>query len=91
ATAARCSGCLAARPGGAVTRLVLSQDRAFLVSASSDSTCKVWDLRGMGHTVNAQSRATHSRQGGRILDLCMVDSHSVASASSDGTVHVRIE
>lgn len=44
----------------------------------------------MDHTVSAQSRATYSRQGGRLLDLCMVDnSHSVASASSDGTVHVR--
>ena len=44
----------------------------------------------MDHTVSPQSRATYSRQGGRLLDLCMVDnSHSVASASSDGTVHVR--
>lgn len=43
----------------------------------------------MDHTVSPQSRATYSRQGGRLLDLCMVDnSHSVASASSDGTVHV---
>lgn len=51
---------------------------------------KVWELRGMDHTVCPQSRATYSRQGGRLLDLCMVDnSHSVASASSDGTVHVR--
>ncbi|CAM9305018.1 unnamed protein product, partial [Hapterophycus canaliculatus] len=79
--------------GGAVNRLALSQDQAFFVSASSDSTCKVWELRGMDHTVSAQSRATYSRQGGRLLDLCMVDnSHSVASASSDGTVHVwRVE
>ena len=44
----------------------------------------------MEHTVNPQSRATYARQSGRLLDLCMVDnSHSVASASSDGTVHVR--
>lgn len=51
---------------------------------------QVWELRGMDHTVSPQSRATYSRQGGRLLDLCMVDnSHSVASASSDGTVHVR--
>eukprot|EP00903_Cladosiphon_okamuranus_P008555 g8210.t1 len=78
---------------GAVNRLALSQDQAFFVSASSDSTCKVWELRGMDHTVSPQSRATYSRQGGRLLDLCMVDnSHSVASASSDGTVHVwRVE
>ncbi|CAM9232680.1 unnamed protein product [Pylaiella littoralis] len=78
---------------GAVNRLALSQDQAFFVSASSDTTCKVWELRGMDHTVSPQSRATYSRQGGRLLDLCMVDnSHSVASASSDGTVHVwRVE
>lgn len=44
----------------------------------------------MEHTVSPQSRATYSRQGGKLLDLCIVDnSHSVASASSDGTVHVR--
>lgn len=51
---------------------------------------QVWELRGMDHTVSPQSRATYSSQTGRLLDLCMVDnSHSVASASSDGTVHVR--
>lgn len=32
--------------GGAVNRLALSQDQAFFVSASSDSTCKVMEGRG---------------------------------------------
>lgn len=51
---------------------------------------QVWELRGMDHTISPQSRATYSQQSGMLLDACMVDnSHSVASASSDGTVHVR--
>ncbi|CAN0593049.1 unnamed protein product, partial [Laminaria digitata] len=63
--------------------------RDFIFLLFSRSSGQVWELRGMDHTVSPLSRATYSRQGGRLLDLCMVDnSHSVASASSDGTVHV---
>ncbi|CAN0407132.1 unnamed protein product, partial [Discosporangium mesarthrocarpum] len=77
----------------AVNRLALSQDQSFFVSASSDGTCKVWELRGMDHNVSPQARVSYTQQGGRVLDACMVDnSHSVASASSNGTIHVwRVE
>ncbi|CAM9936869.1 unnamed protein product, partial [Hapterophycus canaliculatus] len=71
---------------GALNRLALSQDQAFLVWASSDSTCKAWELGGMDHTVNTQSCATY--KAGLSGILCMkANPLSVASASSDGTVH----
>ena len=84
----------------AVVRLALSQDQSFFVSASHDGTCRVFELRQVeespgdlrssviyaGHS-NAQSR----QQGSpiRINDVAMIEnSHSVASAASDGSVHV---
>jgi len=78
----------------AVNRLAVSQDCTFFVSASDDGTSKIWELRGIDQNICPKSALTYTRQqGGRILDVTMCDnSHSVASASSDGTVHVwRVE
>ncbi|CAN0001344.1 unnamed protein product, partial [Phaeothamnion confervicola] len=73
----------------AVNRLAVASDQSFFVSASADGTCRVWELRGLDHNVAPASRVTYAQQGGRIVDACMCEgSHSVASASSDGTVHV---
>ncbi|GAB5036799.1 vps15 protein kinase, partial [Nannochloropsis oceanica] len=65
------------------------QDYTFFASASDDGHIKIWDLRGLESNVSPRSALTYSRQGGRILDVTMVDNtHSIASASSNGTVHV---
>ena len=83
----------------AVCRLAVSQDQSFFVSASHDGTSRVWELRQLEDAVDLQSSLTYSghfNQSGhpvRVNDVCIVEnSHSVASASSNGSVHVwRIE
>lgn len=72
-----------------VNRMAVAQDYTFFASASDDGHIKIWDLRGLESNVSPRSALTYSRQGGRILDVTMVDNtHSIASASSNGTVHV---
>lgn len=81
---------------GPVTRLALSQDQAFFVSASSDGTAKVFELSQMkesggdlrscltynGHNKNSSSNV-------RVNDLSILENtHSVASVGSDGGLHV---
>lgn len=83
---------------GPVTRLAVSADQAFFVSASSDGTSRVFeigqtkesggDLRSCltydGHTSENKSSCYL-----RINDVSILEnSHSVASAASDGSLHV---
>ena len=74
----------------AVNKLSVSQDSFFLTSASDDGTCKIWDCRKLEKDISFKSRLTYSRQGGRILWCASLlhSKQSVASASSDGSVHV---
>ncbi|KAG2522115.1 hypothetical protein JM16_005980 [Phytophthora kernoviae] len=78
-----------AEHSGAVTRVNAAQDYSFLASASNDGTVKIWSVRSLQHSVNQGSRCTYDGQGGVITDMkVLTNSHSVASASSNGTVHV---
>ena len=74
----------------AVNKLRVSDDNLFLISASDDGTCKIWDCRKLEKDISFKSRLTYSYQGGRILSCAsMIHSkQSVASASSDGSVHL---
>jgi phosphoinositide-3-kinase regulatory subunit 4 len=74
----------------AVNKLSVSHDNFFLTSASDDGTCKIWDCKRLEKDISFKSRLTYSRQGGRILS-CISMMHtrqSVASASSNGSVHM---
>lgn len=81
---------------GPVTRLGISQDQSFFVSASHDGTCKVFETRQMQEnsgemksccTYDGNSEKTHIFS--RVNDLTMIEnSHSIASAHSNGSVHV---
>ncbi|DBA05165.1 TPA: hypothetical protein N0F65_005015 [Lagenidium giganteum] len=74
---------------GAVGRIGSAQDYSFLASASNDGTVKLWSVRSLQHSVNQGSRCTYDAQGGVLTDMVVLDNcHSVASASSNGTVHV---
>jgi phosphoinositide-3-kinase, regulatory subunit 4 len=82
---------------GAVPRLAVSQDQHFFVSCSFDSTCKVWELgkiansNGVLESSNTYSGHLDSESGlpVRVNDIVILEgSHSVASASSDGRVHI---
>lgn len=74
---------------GAVNRIGAAQDFSFLASASNDGTVKLWSIRSMQHSINQGSRCTYDGQGGVLTDMIVLDnSHSVAAASSNGSVHV---
>ena len=73
-----------------VQRLAVAQDQSFFVSASHDGTSKVWELRNIEQAVDLKSVVTYNGQrSNRINDVCLIEnSHSVATASSEGSVHV---
>ena len=83
---------------GAVTKLAVSHDQGFFVSASLDGTSRVFelgqikesggDLRSCltyyGHNIESDTSSYV-----RINDVAVLEnSHSVASAASDGSLHV---
>jgi phosphoinositide-3-kinase regulatory subunit 4 len=81
------------------TRLAVSADQSFFVSASHDGSCRVWELKQLRDSNGMlESSAVYSRQPigepsvtsmPRINDVTIVEnSHSVASGGSDGSVHV---
>ena len=84
----------------AIVRLALSQDQSFFVTASHDGTCRVFELGQVEESVGdlrscvvyaGHSSAENQQQGSpvRINDITMVENgHSVASAASNGSVHV---
>ena len=79
-------------------RLAVSQDQSFFVSASADGTAKVWATRGLDRAAAHRSVATydaHRREcsAASVSDACCIDNaRSVATASSQGDVHVwRVE
>lgn len=78
---------------GPVTAIVVSPDYAFFVSGSEDGTVKVWDTARLEKNVTSRSRSTYSGQHGKISSLVMLHaSHCLASAATDGSVHVlRVE
>ncbi|KDO29848.1 hypothetical protein SPRG_04931 [Saprolegnia parasitica CBS 223.65] len=78
---------------GPVHRLGVAQDSSFLASASSDGTVKLWSVRSLAHSINQGSRGTYDAQGGVLTDMVVCEnSHSLATSSSNGSVHVvRVE
>ncbi|GMH95852.1 hypothetical protein TrST_g6288 [Triparma strigata] len=73
-----------------VPRLSVAPDQSFFVSASHDGTSKVWEMRNLEAAVDLKSVVTyHGQNGGRVNDVTLLEnSHSVATAGSDGSVHV---
>jgi len=71
----------------AVNKLAVSRDNIFMVSCSDDGTVKIWDAKKL-KSISAHSRLTYQQEG-RLLDITICDcSHSFASVSSSGTIHV---
>lgn len=81
---------------GPISRLGISQDQSFFVSGSHDGTCKVFETRQMQENAGElKSCCTYdgnfekSLSFSRVNDLTVVEnSHSIASAHSNGSVHV---
>ena len=74
-----------------VNQIAISRDHSnpFFVTASNDGTVKVWDLKHIEDDLSFRSCATYAAQKGEILSVTACeDRHSIASASSQGTIHV---
>ena len=74
-----------------VNQIAINRDHSnpFFVTASNDGTVKVWDLKHIEDDLSFRSCATYAAQKGEILSVTACeDRHSIASASSHGTIHV---
>ena len=72
----------------AVNRLAVCPDNSFFCSASSDCMVKIWQLKGIDKMALPRSKFTY-RHASPVLDICAIEnSHSMASAAQDGTIHV---
>ncbi|KAK9863176.1 hypothetical protein WJX84_011949 [Apatococcus fuscideae] len=76
-----------------VTELAVAAHRTFFASASLDETVKIWDCRRLEQDVAFASRLTYTAQGGHILTCTACEEgQSIASGSSNGSIHVwRVE
>lgn len=72
----------------AVNDIAVSTDYSFFVSASDDSTVKVWDSKKLEKDISFRSRLTYSLEGSRALCVTMLQgSTQVIVGASDGTIH----
>mmetsp|Transcript_40990 Transcript_40990/g.65928 ORF Transcript_40990/g.65928 Transcript_40990/m.65928 type:complete len:1696 (+) Transcript_40990:140-5227(+) len=73
----------------AVNRICTSQDSLFFATGSDDGTVKLWLTAGLEDGYGIRCKLTYASQGGCITDLCMIENtHSIASVSTTGSVHV---
>ncbi|KNC97679.1 VPS15 protein kinase [Spizellomyces punctatus DAOM BR117] len=73
--------------------LRISADNTFFVTCSDDKTVKVWDTARLEKNVTNRARLTYTGHEGKVKALTFCENtHSVASASEDGAIHVcRVE
>ncbi|GMI92723.1 vacuolar protein sorting 15, Arabidopsis thaliana vacuolar protein sorting 15 [Hibiscus trionum] len=73
----------------AVNDIAVSNDHSFFVSASDDSTVKVWDSRKLEKDISFRSRLTYHLEGSRALCTAMLrNSAQVVVGACDGTIHM---
>ncbi|XP_031387749.1 serine/threonine-protein kinase VPS15 [Punica granatum] len=73
----------------AVNDIAVSSDHSFFVSASDDSTVKVWDSRKLEKDISFRSRLTYHLEGSRALCATMLrGSAQVVVGACDGMVHM---
>ncbi|KAJ6829294.1 phosphoinositide 3-kinase regulatory subunit 4 isoform X2 [Iris pallida] len=73
----------------AVNDLSVSNDNTFFVSASDDSTVKIWDTRKLEKDVSFRSRLTYNLDGSQALCTTMLrGTAQVVVGASDGTLHL---
>lgn len=73
----------------AVNDVAISTDHSFFVSASDDSTVKVWDSRKLEKDISFRSRLTYHLEGSRALCTTMLrGSAQVVVGACDGMIHI---
>ncbi|KAJ1390293.1 WD40/YVTN repeat-like-containing domain superfamily [Sesbania bispinosa] len=73
----------------AVNDIAISSDQSFFVSASDDSTVKIWDSRKLEKDISFRSKLTYHLEGSRSLCAAMLPgSAQVIIGASDGFIHM---
>lgn len=73
----------------AVNDIAVSTDQSFFVTASDDSTVKLWDSRKLEKDISFRSKLTYSLEGNRALCTIMLrNSAQIIVGSCDGTIHM---
>ncbi|XP_019200102.1 PREDICTED: phosphoinositide 3-kinase regulatory subunit 4-like isoform X2 [Ipomoea nil] len=73
----------------AVNDIAISTDQSFFVSASEDSTVKIWDSKRLEKDISFRSRLTYSLGGSRALCISVLQgSAQVVVGACDGTIHM---
>ncbi|XP_044463913.1 serine/threonine-protein kinase VPS15-like isoform X2 [Mangifera indica] len=73
----------------AVNDIAISNDHSLFVSASDDSTVKVWDSRKLEKDISFRSRLTYHLEGSRALCSIMLrNSAQVVVGACNGMVHI---
>ncbi|KAI4350784.1 hypothetical protein L6164_005200 [Bauhinia variegata] len=73
----------------AVNDIAICTDHSFFVSASDDSTIKIWDFRKLGKDISFRSRLTYHLEGSRALCAAMLrGSAQVIVGACDGFIHM---
>lgn len=79
--------CMTEHRGG-ITALSTAHDQTFFVSASHDTTVKVWDTARLEKHVNSRSRLTYATHKTPVTSVLVLSgTHCVVSASMDGAIH----
>jgi phosphoinositide-3-kinase, regulatory subunit 4 len=72
-----------------VNDITVSNDNTFFVTASDDSSVKIWDTRKLEKDIAFRSRLTYGMGTGRALSTTMLNGTSqVVVGASDGTLHL---
>ncbi|KAH7062027.1 hypothetical protein BKA63DRAFT_538668 [Paraphoma chrysanthemicola] len=74
----------------AVTRILVSPDQGFFISASDDGTVKIWDTSRLERNITRRSRQTYRLgEDVKVTSLVFVEqTYSFVATGSDGSVHV---
>lgn len=73
----------------AVNDIAVSTDHSFFVSASDDSTVKVWDSKKLEKDISFRSRLTYHLEGSRAICVTMLrGSTQVVVGACDGLIHI---
>lgn len=73
----------------AVNDISISMDQQFFVSASEDSTVKIWDCKKLEKDISFRSRLTYSLGGSRAMCVAVLQGTTqIVVGASDGMMHM---